>query len=426
VIFGRHDLIQDPPISKVDLLLSRNTLMYFNHEAQSHILSQFHFALRDSGYLFLGKAEAIAGRSDRFAAVDSRRKIFRRVPPDRRPIGPAAPPTRDAADLEQLAIETVIRDAGYDASPIAQLVIDGEGNLALANLQARMFFGLGPTDIGKPIQDLEVSYRPVELRSRIEQAYADRHAISLRDIEWHAGDELRYVDVQVSPLIQSSGEFVGCAVMFTDVTRYRRLQQALTDSKRDADIASEELQSTVEELETTNEELQSTNEELETTNEELQSTNEELETMNEELQSANEELATINDELQERTDELNDLNAYLESVLGSLVSAVIVVDRDFQVQGWNSHARELWGLSEDEVRGSHLLNLDIGLPVDRLREPLKAVLSGESTNGEVVVPSVNRRGKPVECRVTFSPLARNGDEIRGAIMLMDVNPESAG
>jgi two-component system CheB/CheR fusion protein len=426
VIFGRHDLIQDPPISKVDLLLSRNTLMYFNQEAQTHILSQFHFALRDSGFLFLGKAEAIANRSDRFVAVDPRRKIFRRLPPDRRTVGAAVALTPEAANLEQLAIETVIRDAGYDASPLAQIVIDSDGNLVLANLQARMFFGLSPTDVGKPIQDLEISYRPVELRSRIEQAYADRHAISLRDIEWRTGDEVRYVDVQVSPLIQSSGEFVGCAVMFTDVTRYRRLQQALTDSKRDADIASEELQSTVEELETTNEELQSTNEELETTNEELQSTNEELETMNEELQSANEELATINDELQERTDELNDVNAYLESVLGSLVSAVIVVDRNFQIQGWNSHARELWGLNEDEVRGSHLLNLDIGLPVDRLREPLKAILTGESTNGELVLPAVNRRGRPVETHVTFSPLARNGDEIRGAIMLMDVNPEPAG
>jgi two-component system CheB/CheR fusion protein len=420
VIFGRHDLLQDPPISKVDLLISRNTLMYFNHEAQTHILRQFHFALRDSGFLFLGKAEAIANRSELFIPVEPRRKVFRRVPPERvRPEQAAVPAARPDEDLADLAAQSAMRDAGYDAAPVAQIVVDADGCLALANLQARMFFALSPADIGKPIQDLEVSYRPVELRSRIEQAYADRHTISLRDIEWRVGDDVRFVDVQISPLIRTTGDYVGAAITFADVTRYQRLQQALTESKRESDIASEELQSTVEELETTNEELQSTNEELETTNEELQSTNEELETMNEELQSTNEELATINDELQQRTEELNDVNAFLESVLGSLGSAVVVIDRDFQIQGWNAQARDLWGLTEDEVRGSHLLNLDIGLPVDRLREPVKAVLSGTSNDGEVVLPAVNRRGRSIEARVKFSPLARQGDEVRGAILLMD-------
>jgi two-component system CheB/CheR fusion protein len=346
--------------------------------------------------------------------------VFRRVPPERvRPEQAAVPAARPDEELVDLVAHSAMRDAGYDATPTAQLVVDTDGRLALANLQARMFFALTPADIGKPIQDLEVSYRPVELRSRIEQAYADRHTITLRDIEWRVGDDIRFVDVQVSPLIRATGDYVGAAITFADVTRYQRLQQALTESKRESDIASEELQSTVEELETTNEELQSTNEELETTNEELQSTNEELETMNEELQSTNEELATINDELQQRTEELNDVNAFLESVLGSLGSAVIVVDRDFQIQGWNAQARELWGLAEDEVRGSHLLNLDIGLPVDRLREPVKAVLSGTSEDGEVVLPAVNRRGRTIEAHVKFSPLAHHGDEVRGAILLMD-------
>jgi two-component system CheB/CheR fusion protein len=140
--------------------------------------------------------------------------------------------------------------------------------------------------------------------------------------------------------------------------------------------------------------------------------------MNEELQSTNEELSTINDELQQRTDELNEVNAFLESILGSLGSAVIVIDSDFQIQSWNREARELWGLAEDEVRGSHLLNLDIGLPVDQLRDPVKAVLAGQSDDGEIVIPAVNRRGRPIETRVQFSPLARGGD-VGGVILLME-------
>ena len=422
VIFGRHDLLQDPPISRIDLLVSRNTLMYFNAEAQDHIHRQFHFALNPNGVLFLGKSELIANRSELFTPIDMRRRVFAPVQRKVLPLEvPVRAPTAEEDELARLASESLMRDAGFEAAPVAQLVVDHEGKLALANLQARMLFSLTQNDIGRPIQDLEVSYRPVELRSRIEQAYSDKHTISLRDIEWRVGEtDVRYVDIQVVPLISTTGQALGCAVTFTDVTRYQRLQQALTESKRDAQTAYEELQSTVEELETTNEELQSTNEELETTNEELQSTNEELETMNEELQSTNEELSTINDELQMRTDELNATNAFLESILRSLGSAVIVLDRKFEVERWNQQARELWGLIEDEVRGTHFLNLDIGLPVDELRGPIRDVANGRSENGTVELAAINRRGRPVDVKVQLSPLTR-GNDVDGVILVMEAD-----
>jgi two-component system CheB/CheR fusion protein len=417
VIFGRHDLIHDPPISRVDLLVSRNTLMYFDAETQEQILRSFHFALRDHGALFLGKAEAIANRSQLFVPIDLKRRVFAKVPHDNGPRRAAAMAETDGGELSRIASEALIQEAGFEAAPVAQLVVDPSGRLALANLQARMFFALAPRDIGRPIQDLEVSFRPVELRSRIEQAYNERHAITLRDVEWRVGEDLRFVDVQVVPLISSTGEVVGAGITFTDVTRYQRLQQALSESKREVETAYEELQSTVEELETTNEELQSTNEELETTNEELQSTNEELETMNEELQSTNEELSTINDELQQRTDELNDTNAYLEGILGSLSAAVVTLDRELGVRGWNQGARDLWGLIEDEVHGKHFLNLDIGLPVEQLRAPIRKVLAGEGQQ-QFVLPAVNRRGRHIQARITVTPLGAD-DEIRGAILMME-------
>jgi two-component system, chemotaxis family, CheB/CheR fusion protein len=420
VIFGRHDLVQDPPISRVDLLVSRNTLMYFDADTQRRILGNFHFALRDDGFLFLGKSEVLVARSPLFAAVDLRRRVFAKVPTttarDRVVPRPPVPAELDAVDS---LVQAAIRDAGFEAAPLAQIIVDRSNRLAAANLQARMLFGLGRRDIGSLIQDLELSYRPVELRSRIEQVYTERHAISLRDVEWQAGAEIRIVDVQVSPLASSTGDPLGVTVTFSDMTRYRRLQEALQESKRDLETAYEELQSTVEELETTNEELQSTNEELETTNEELQSTNEELETMNEELQSTNEELETINDELQQRTDELNDVNAFLEAVLGSLSAGVVVVDRELRVQAWNDAARELWGLRADEVQGEHLLNLDTGLPVDELRKPVRSVLAGEGPS-ELSIDAVNRRGRPFRCTVLLAPLSTNGREVRGAILMMEI------
>ena len=424
VIFGRHDLIQDPPISRISLLLSRNTLMYLDAQTQHHVLANFHFSLRTGGYLFLGKAEALAARSDLFVPVDLKRRIFAKASRDARPhVAGAASKEEDA--LAQLVSEGLIRDAGFESVPVAQLIIDREGNLVLANLQARAFFGLTPRDIGGPFRDLDMSFRPVELRSRIEQVYSDRHIISLRDIEWRNGDDVRYVDVQIAPLTASTGATVGAGITFSDVTRYRRLQLALEESKRDMETAYEELQSTVEELETTNEELQSTNEELETTNEELQSTNEELETMNEELQSTNEELETMNDELNERSFELNEANAFLEAILSSLQAGVVVVDQDFVVTAWNEGARDLWGLRQDETVGKHLLNLDIGLPVDDLRKPMReTITTGIGTH--LAVPAVNRRGRHVTSRVSLMPLVGGNGEARGLIVLTQADGVDGG
>jgi two-component system CheB/CheR fusion protein len=404
VIFGRHDLIRDPPISRIDILVSRNTLMYFDNETQKQILRSFHFSLRDQGVLFLGKAEAIAGRSQLFTPIDRRRRVFMKTPGDDPPRRALVLNEADLGEPSEVPTEALIRDAGFEAAPVAHLVVDREGRLILANLQARTYFGLSPDDMGRPLQDLDVSFRPVELRSRIEQAHNERHAITMHDVELRVGEDLRFLDVQVAPLVASTGDVVGSGVTFADVTRYLRLQQALSESKR--------------ELETTNEELQSTVEELETTNEELQSSNEELETMNEELQSTNEELSTINDELQQRTDELNESNAFLEAILAGLSAGVVVLDEDLGIRGWNTGARELWGLLEDEVYGKHFLNLDIGLPVDQLRPSIRKVLGGEE-QAVVTVPAVNRRGRQLECRVTLTHFG-DGDDVRGIILMMEV------
>jgi two-component system CheB/CheR fusion protein len=420
VIFGRHDVVQDPPISRIDLLTSRNTLMYFTPDAQTRILANFHFALRNGGYLFLGKSEMMLSRSNLFAPIDLKRRVFEKIP--RSDAFRPPPRPRHADEHAESIADVLMREAGFETAPIAQLIVDRSGHLTLANMQARTLFNLAQRDVGKPLKDLEVSYKPVELRSQIDRAYAERHAISLRDVEWaHPSGEQRVMDVQVAPLVSGDGTLVGVGISFVEVTRYKRLQDAVEHSKRDVEVAYEELQSTVEELETTNEELQSTNEELETTNEELQSTNEELETMNEELQSTNEELETINDELNQRTDELNQSNFFLESILGSLEAGVVVLDAELRVTAWNAGARELWGLRGDEVQGQHFMNLDIGLPVEKLRTPLRRVLAGSDTDHALVVDATNRRGRGIRTRIRLSPLADGGDGPRGLIVFMEAD-----
>jgi two-component system CheB/CheR fusion protein len=298
--------------------------------------------------------------------------------------------------------------------------VDAAGQLLLVNDRARELFGLRKSDVGRPLRDLQLSYRPVELRSLIERAETERRSIAVKEIEWrNAVGEIRWLDLHIAPLVDpTGGTTVGTVLTFTDATAHRRLQRELEQSHQELETAYEELQSTNEELETTNEELQSTVEELETTNEELQSTNEELETMNEELQSTNEELQTLNDELQQRGEDLNTSNAFLQSVLGSLKGGVAVVDDELRVLAWNTQAVELWGLREEEVDGKHLLNLDIGLPLEGIRPLLRSCLAGNADQA-VTVDAVNRRGKSIRCQVTCTPLMNGGNGVRGAILVME-------
>ena len=418
VIFGRHDLLQDAPISRLDLLVSRNTMMYFNSEAQARILARFHFALNDAGYMFLGKAEMLSMHSRLFTPIDLKNRIFMKLSSVNvrdRLLGISN--LGDDKSSSRLSRHLRLQDMGFDAAPIAQVVIDNSGTLILVNQQARTLFALSSRDLARPFQDLELSYRPVELRSLIEQAYTERRPITLTNVERYLSNtEIQYLDVRITPLQETDTSFLGISITFDDVTPHIKLQEEMQGSQQELETTKEELQSTNEELETTNEELQSTNEELETTNEELQSTNEELETMNEELQSSNEELQTINNELSERTAELNSTNIFFVSILKSLPTGIVVIDNNFNILIWNYMVEDLWGLRTDEVQGKSLFSLDIGLPIEQLRSLIRDSLSGKKQFQEIILNATNRRGRQIKCYLAITPLVDISTQ--GAVLIM--------
>jgi two-component system, chemotaxis family, CheB/CheR fusion protein len=405
VIFGRNDLTRDAPISRVDLLVARNTLMYFNAETQSNIIRKFHFALSNPGFLFLGKAEMLLNHGDQFEPVDLRKRMFRKIGKSV-PAEPSRLVTANGPDHDDPG-GAGLESAALAAGPIAQLVIDRSGRLVAANIRAETLFSLRPRDVGRPFQDLEVSYRPVELRSLIKNVITEQRSIELTDVVWHRapGAEPSVYDATVVPLYRNSDEPVGVGVSFLDVTKYRQLRDELERSNHDLEHAYEELQSLNEELETTNEELQSTNEELETTNEELQSTNDELQ--------------LINDVLRLRGEELDTSKAFAASTLRSLGSAVVVVDGDLRVYVWGPGAEDLWGLRADEAAGRPFADLDIGLPVADIVPLLKQALAGKQSRIEIVIQAVNRRGRPVRLRLECLVLRNEEGKRRGVIMVMN-------
>ncbi|MBU2664402.1 PAS domain S-box protein [Actinoplanes bogorensis] len=420
VIFGRNDLVQDAPISRIDLLTCRNTLMYFNAETQAKILGRMHFALRDDGVLFLGKAEMLLSHASLFTPIDLKRRVFRRVPRlyARPGVAFADPPPSEEPTVMGL---DELRNEVFAASPVAQLSLTADGTIALSNSPLETLFGVSARDIGRPFRDLDLSYRPVELRRYVEQAQLERRTLRIADVEYQRAGEQLHLEVQVSPLTGADGSLLGVNIVFHDVTASRRLKEELEHANQQLEAAYEELQSTNEELETTNEELQSTVEELETTNEELQSTNEELETMNEELQSTNDELQSINDQLRISSTQLDEANDFLETVLTSMEAGVAVVDPDLRIRMWNRRAEDLWGLRPDEVIGRHFLNLDIGLPIERLQPMLRDALGAEAASAEMMVDAVNRRGRSIAVRVACASLRRReaGTPPEGAIIVME-------
>ncbi|WP_084000693.1 CheR family methyltransferase [Actinomadura kijaniata] len=422
VIFGRNDLTRDAPISRIDLLTFRNTLMYFNSETQRSVLRRIHFSLADSGYLLLGKAEMLVHHGSLFEPVDLRKRVFRKLP------GSPPPERRQAEPPEELTARLgVVRAAALAAGPVAQLAVGVDGNLVVANTRAQHLFGLSSSDVGRPFRDLEISYRPVELRSMIDQVERtlrpqEVQGAQWRGPQWQADTDATFVilDICVVPLLDRTSTLVGFGISFTDVTSGVRLREELEHANEELERAYQDVQSLNEELETTNEELQSTNEELETTNEELQSTNEELETMNEELRSTNDELQDINDALRSRTEELHHTKTFFESVWESLGHAALVLDDELRVIVWSQGATELWGLRADEAQGRHLATLPIGLPAKELLPSLQRMRRSPAPplRSTFDVDAVNRLGHSLRLEVDALPL-RQGPASGGIILLVN-------
>lgn len=415
VVFGRHDLLQDAPIPRIDVLACRNALMYFDAETQERILQRLQFSVLPRGVLFLGKAEMLLSHTKLFVPVDLKMRLFSPVtrPPRRRQ---TSTPDVDAPNREDLA-RTLLRELSFDVSSVAQMVVDTTGRLAIANQKATNLFALAPSDIGGVFQELTLCSRWSELHSSVERVRVERRPMQMKEVERVLPTgEKTFFDIELTPLVSENGGLLGVHVGFVDVTASRRLQVELRRANIELEAVQDELRAARAEIRTTHEVLQTTNEELETTNEELQSTNEELEAVNEELQSTNEELQTINEELRQRGTELNETTALFGAVLASLRAGVAVLDRELRVQAWNSKMVDLFGVRAHDLVGRRLADLATGLPVRAIATSLRAAIDvGEESDRTIDCTSA--RGKTIVCKISVSPL--RGEHTRGVIVLVE-------
>jgi two-component system CheB/CheR fusion protein len=270
IVFGHHNLAEDAPMSKIDLLTCRNALMYFNTDTQRTILIRFHFALNNNGFLLVGKAETLVSQRPIFTAIHAKHRVFTKG----LKLGleehlQIRPRTRKHQAADFLASHVRIWQTAFETNPFAQLAVDSNSCLIMANEQANILFGLTLTDLGRPLRVLKPG-QILGLCTSIEQAKSNFCSVTLKNVEWRTPNDTTYFDIFIIPVFSSDAHLAGINLTFKDVTDINQLEKKVEQTKLELARVSETLEATKTALNTTHTELESTQQELETVYQEMQ------------------------------------------------------------------------------------------------------------------------------------------------------------
>jgi two-component system CheB/CheR fusion protein len=380
VLFAQHDVIIDPPFTRLDFLSCRNLLIYFGATLQRRLVPLFHYCLRQGGALMLGGSETVGRSQSLFTPIHAKSRLYWRsdnagfagalvFPTHHRPAlrsatqETALPPLNTPpANLQSLADQLLLQSY----SPAAVLVNEGGDIVYISGRTGRY---LEPA-AGKANWNIHVMARPtiraqlaVALRTALqEKSSVQLHGLRLDD---EAGAT---VDITVHAVVQPKSLDGMAMIIFRDVLiasgrpgRRSKATGTLDPGVTEEMLRSrEEIQALRQEMRASQEELQAANEELQSTNEELQSANEELTTSKEEAQSMNEELQTINGELQSKLDDLALAQSDMQNLLNSTDIATLFLDDQLNVRRY----------TEQIARVIHLREGDIGRPLSELASTL--------------------------------------------------------
>ena len=218
VIFARHNLLEDAPISKLDLLVCRNTLMYFNQEAQVKILIRFHFALNNFSFMFLGKAETLVSRSVLFMPVSIKHRIFgKRAKLESNDIMMLSHKSYQASITKPLNAQDIWQSA-FEAHPIAQIILAQDGILIGANASVRNLLNVSTNDLGSPWQKLPLAKEFVKLNLQIEHILQNYRQVNVKNVRWTTQESAYELDIDVVPISDSNQTFLGVSITFSKVT----------------------------------------------------------------------------------------------------------------------------------------------------------------------------------------------------------------
>jgi two-component system CheB/CheR fusion protein len=433
VMFAVHNILRDPPFSRLDIISCRNLLIYLDREMHAQVLEMFHFALKPGGYLFLGSSESADTASELFSVVDKKHRIFRANVVARSPRYMPMVPISPGSIALSTPLPPLEHRSGKRTSTHAELhlrlaqqyappsvLVDENGTIVHLTELAGRFLRHGA---GAPSNQLLSLVHPElrpELRTAMFQAFVSGSSVTTRPIPLKDEGDNRYVTMIVRParepnshgklaLVQFDAREEPAGSMPSGATR-EGADPVVAQLQDELQRTREHLQTTLEQSETSNEELKASNEELQAINEELRSTTEELETSKEELQSINEELITVNHELKAKVEETAKVNDDLQNLIASTDIATVFVDRAMNIKRYTSHATDVFSLIATDV-GRSLLDithkLDYPGLADDAAEAFQALRSIERE-----VPS--RDGRWFLARVL--PYRTTEDRIEGAVL----------
>ena len=398
-LFSLHDLINDAPFSRLDLISCRNLLIYLDTDMQDRVIPLFHFALRPGGFLFLGNGENVTRHAELFLPMERGVRIFRRVEraPSMLPRFPLSSitqsrPNESAAPLRRLNEGNLARRAAYIAERYAPAYVIVDDQLAVLHFSSGMGRFLDPSTGAASLNLLNLVHRDLrlELRAAMHKSVRENLAVRVPPLRMAANDEASIaVSMFVEPVWDEPYGSRHFVVLFREGEMSAALEwgsQDLTASRdshvqeleEELRLTRERLHASIEDLERANEALKSSNEEYQSINEELQAANEELETSKEELQSVNEELQTVNGELAHRVHELARANSDLKNLLESTQIATIFLDNDVRIKNFTPAITDIFHLIESDI-GRPIAHITSRVAYDELEEDVRRVMRTLST-----------------------------------------------
>ena len=384
VVFARHDLVQDPPFLRMDLISCRNLLIYFKPELQEQVFKTFHYALRPRGFLFLGMSEAVSQHDALFESIHPKVKIFKRknVPtphllPFTMAIDAAFARKREFPANDESKPEDLVKGQLLEAYAPPSVLID-------ATHTCRHFYGdvtsfVHIADMQADLNLLSI-IRPefrTEIRAMVHKAASENKGATGRLQRVNLNGDEQYIRISAHPISNPTADAGMMLVSFEKHVPGTRTDTNVAEQQDINDLQvvelEHELSATKEHLQTVIEELETSNEELQSINEELQASSEELQSSNEELQSTNEELTTVNQELQVKTAELSEANAHLENIQQSIKLPMVVVDAKLRIHRFSPEAVRIFGVVESDI-GNSLLSLPTHIQLNNLKSKIQQVI----------------------------------------------------
>ena len=371
VVFAPHNIIKDPPFTKLDLMLCRNLLIYMEPELQKKLMSLFHYALNPGGVMLLGSAETESSQTNLFSAIDAKLKLYKRsakvastelidfptsfTHTREKPIV-TINPEKVTENIQTLADQLLLQRFAP-----ASVLINDEGDILYITGRTGKYLEPAAGKANMNIYAMAREGLQNELPGAIRKAKQSFEPVKLHHLKVGINGGTQIVDITLQQIEKPEAIMGAIMIVFFDVADVPRpVSRKSKTGKQNSTIreqelenelqhAREELQSTREEMQTTQEELKSSNEEMQSTNEELQSTNEELTTSKEEMQSLNEELQTVNIELQSKVADYVAANNDMKNLLNSTDIATLFLDKELNIRRFTDQTTKLFKLRQTDI-----------------------------------------------------------------------------